>query len=40
MLVFQAKGEYFRRDNLGSAQYYTWKSKGTSDENVYYPGRR
>ena len=40
MLVFQVKGEYFRRDNLGSAQYYTWKSKGTSDENVYYPGRR
>ena len=38
MLVFQAKGEYFGRSNLGSTQYYTWKSKGTSDENFYYNG--
>ena len=39
MLVFQAKGEYFGRNNLGSTQYYTWKSKGTSDENFYYASR-
>ena len=36
MLVFQAKNEYFGRNNLGNTQYYTWKSKGISDENFYY----
>ena len=38
MLVFQAENEYFGRDNLGKTQYYTWKSKGISDENFYYNG--
>ena len=38
MLVFQAKSEYFGRNNLGNTQYYTWKSKGISDGNVYYTG--
>ena len=36
MLVFQVKGEYFGRANLGNTERYTWKSKGASDENVYY----
>ena len=36
MLVFQAKNKYFGRNNLGNTQYYTWKSKGISDENFYY----
>ena len=38
MLVFQAKNEYFGRNSLGNTQYYTWKSKGISDENFYYNG--
>ena len=38
MLVFQARNEYFGRNNLGNTQYYTWKSKGISDENFYYNG--
>ena len=38
MLVFQVKGEYFERASLGSTERYTWKSKGSSDENVYYDG--
>ena len=38
MLVFQVKNEYFGHSSLGNTQYYTWKSKGISDENVYYNG--
>ena len=38
MLVFQVKGEYFGRASLGSTEYYTWESKGNSDENYYYNG--
>ena len=38
MLVFQVKNEYFGRNSLGNTQYYTWKSKGISDENFYYNG--
>ena len=36
MLVFQAKNEYFGRNNLGNTKYYTWKSKSISDEIFYY----
>ena len=36
MLVVKAKNKYFGRNNLGNTQYYTWKSKGISNENFYY----
>ena len=38
MLVSQVKDEYFGRNSLGNTQYYTWKSKGISNENFYYNG--
>ena len=38
MLVLQVKDEYFGRASLGSTEYYTWKSKGNSDENFNYNG--
>ena len=38
MLVFQVKNKYFGRNNLGNTQYYTWKSKGISDEKCYCTG--
>ena len=37
-LAFQVKNEFFGRNNLDNTQYYTWKSKGVSDENFYYNG--
>ena len=40
MLVFQVKDEYFGRNNLGKTEYPTWKSKGNSDENFYYNGKK
>ena len=36
MLVFQVKDEYFGRGSLGNTKRFTWKSKGTSNENFYY----
>ena len=38
MLIFQVKGEYFRRASLDSTERPAWKSKGTSNENFYYNG--
>ena len=38
MLVSQVKDEYFGCNSLGNTQYYTWKSKGISNENFYYNG--
>ena len=38
MLVFQVKGEYFRRASLGNTECPAWKSNGNSDENFYYNG--
>ena len=38
MLVFQVENEYFGLNSLGNTQYYTWKSKGISDQNFYHSG--
>ena len=38
MLVFQLKDKYFGRNNLGKTEYPTWKSKGNSNETLYYNG--
>ena len=38
MLVFQVKDEYFARYNSGNTEYHTWKSKGNSNETLYYNG--
>ena len=38
MFVFQVKDEYFGHNNLGKTEYPIWKSKGNSNENLYYNG--
>ena len=38
MLVFKVKDEYFGHASLGKTKYNAWKSKGNSNETLYYNG--
>ena len=35
-LVFQIKNIFFKLKNLGNTKYNTWKSKGISDQSLYF----